>query len=168
MNFETAVAAFHTHYHESIKTRPDLYRNNDHVITVVLPKDLLDYSNAAAGHSGFGSGARPVGIRRQVRNSEQALAEIFATEQSLAKFIGESEKDGPAYVEEVRRKHAEKAIPKPVMTSAPDGFWSKYSKEDLARIKASVKDQKQLIEDFKTTTLTDFEEKYKLVDTETV
>ena len=68
------------------------------MITVVLPKDLLEYSNASAGHSGFGSGARPVGIRRKVRNSEQALAAIFASEDSLTRFILESERDGPAMV----------------------------------------------------------------------
>ena len=54
------------------------------------------------------------------------------------------------------------------MTSGPEGFWSKYTKEDMAKIKAAIKDQKQLVEDFKTTTLADFEIKYKLVDTETV
>jgi hypothetical protein len=54
------------------------------------------------------------------------------------------------------------------MTSGADGFWSKYSKEDMAKIKTAIKDQKQLVEDFKTMTLADFEIKYKLVDTETV
>jgi hypothetical protein len=168
MTFETAVAAFHRHYQESVETRPDLYRNGDDMITVVLPKDLLEYSNASAGHSGFGSGARPVGIRRKVRNSEQALAAIFASEDSLGRFILESERDGPAMVEEIKRRHIEKSTPKPVMTSGADGFWSKYSKEDMAKIKTAIKDQKQLVEDFKTMTLADFEIKYKLVDTETV
>jgi len=159
-----AVASFHKHYTESIKKNPDLYRNGDQLITVVLPKDLLDYSNASAGHSGFGSGARPVGIRRKVRNAEQALAQIFASVDSLSKFIEESECDGPAMVEEIKRKHAEKLMPRTVMAADADGFWSKYSKDTMAAIKLANKDHKQLVEDFKTLTLEAFEAKYKLVD----
>jgi len=165
MTFQAQVAAFHRHYHDSVKTRPDLYRNGDTLITVVLPRDLLDYSNAAAGHSGFGSGARPVGIRRQVRNSQRALAEIFATEQSLAQFIESSERDGPAYVEEVRRRHSEKAQPQPIKANCPkQGFWQKYTKDHMAKIKSSNKDPQQLVQDYNTMTLADFELKYGLVD----
>ena len=160
MEFHTAVKAFHEHYHNTVKTRPDLYRGNDTVITVVLPKELLDYSNAAAGHSGFGAGARPVGIRRVVRNSEQALAEIFADVNSLAKFIESSEKDGREYVEQVRERHAQSKIPKPVMAAGADGFWASHNKDTMAAIKAKHKDHKQLAEDFKTMTLADFEGKY--------
>lgn len=159
-----AVASFHKHYTESVKKNPDLYRNGQDMITVVLPKDLLDYSNASAGHSGFGSGARPVGIRRKVRNAEQALASIFADVNSLAKFIEESECDGPAMVEEIKRKHAEKQLPRTVMAADSDGFWGKYTKDTMASIKAANKDHKQLVEDFKTLTLAAFEAKYKLVD----
>jgi hypothetical protein len=152
-----AVSSFYRHYHESRKTRPDLYRNGDSMITVVLPKDLLEYSNAAAGHSGFGSGARPVGIRRQVPDSQKALAEIFATEQSLAKFIGDSECDGPAYVEEVRKRHAEKSTPKPAMTNDDKrGFWSKYNKDHMAAAIARV-GKPRVVELYHTATLADFE-----------
>lgn len=159
-----AVADFHKHYTESIKKNPDLYRNGDQLITVVLPKDLLDYSNASAGHSGFGSGARPVGIRRKVRNAEQALAAIFASVDSLSKFIEESECDGPAMVEEIRRKHAEKLMPRTVMAADADGFWGKYTKDTMAKLRSTTKDQAKLVNDFKTMTLEQFEQAYKLVD----
>jgi len=159
-----AVASFHKHYTDSVKKNPDLYRNGTDMITVVLPKNLLDYSNASAGHSGFGSGARPVGIRRKVRNSEQALAQIFADVNSLAKFISESECDGPAMVAEIQRKHAEKQIPRTVMAADPDGFWSKYNKDTMSQLRAKIKDQAKLANDFKTMTLADFEQEYQLVD----
>jgi hypothetical protein len=159
-----AVKDFFEHYHRSITKNPDLYRNGGDMITVVLPKELLDYSNAAAGHSGFGSGARPVGIRRKVRNAERELAEIFQSVDSLQKFIESSERDGPAYVEEVRRRHAEKSTPKPVMAADPSkGFWAVHDKSVMAEIKARTKDHQQLIEDYKTMTLTDFEERYMAV-----
>ena len=159
-----AVASFHRHYTESVLKNPDLYRNSDDMITVVLPKDLLDYSNASAGHSGFGSGARPVGIRRKVRNSQQALAEIFADVNSLSKFIEESECDGPAMVEEIKRRHAERSIPRTVMAADADGFWHRYSKDTMIAIKAKIKDHTQLTQDFRTLTLEAFEIKYGLVD----
>ena len=163
---QSYVQDFYRHYHESVVKRPDLYKNGDTMITVVLPSTLLEYSNAAAGHSGFGSGARAVGIRRQVRDSSKALADIFESVESLTKFIETSECDGPAYVEQVRLRHAERSIPKPVMASSQDGFWSKYNKDTMTEIKAHNKDHKQLVEDYKTLTLLDFEIKYKLVDKE--
>jgi hypothetical protein len=159
-----AVASFHRHYTESILKNPDLYRNGTDMITVVLPKDLLDYSNASAGHSGFGSGARPVGIRRKVRNAEQALAQIFADVGSLAKFIEESECDGPAMVAEIQRKHAEKQLPRTVMAADSDGFWSKYNKDTMAALRAKIKDHTQLTQDFRTLSLSEFEHKYGLGD----
>jgi hypothetical protein len=159
-----AVKDFFEHYHRSITKNPDLYRNGGDMITVVLPKELLDYSNAAAGHSGFGSGARPVGIRRKVRNAERELAEIFQSVANLQKFIESSERDGPAYVEEVQRRHAEKSRPKPVMAADPSkGFWAVHDKSVMAEIKARTKDHQQLIEDYKTMTLSDFEERYMAV-----
>lgn len=155
---QQAVASFRQHYLRSIERNPSLYQSGPDMITVVLPKDLLEYSNAAAGHSGFGSGARPVGIRRHVQNSQRALAEIFASEQSLAKFIESSEKDGPAYVEEVRRRHAEKSTPKPVMCSdAKQGFWSKYGKDDMKRAIERV-GKPRVQELYHTATLAEFEQ----------
>ena len=129
-----SVEAFYRHYQERSKTSPSLYRNSNTLITVVLPKDLLEYSNASAGHSGFGAGARPVGIRRAVKNAERTLAEIFSTPESLAKFIESSEGDGPAYVEGVRARHLASQTPK--IPSAKEVFWKHYTKADLDAMRA--------------------------------
>jgi hypothetical protein len=50
------------------------------------------------------------------------------------------------------------------MAADADGFWSKYTKDTMASIKAANKDHKQLVEDFKTMTPEAFESKYRLVD----
>lgn len=92
-------------YHERIKTRPSLY-NNGSMITVGLPAELLDYANAAAGHSGFGAGARPVGIRIITDQPAKMLAKIFESCESLAKFINSSECNAAEYIARVRDNHA--------------------------------------------------------------
>lgn len=130
---QTAVKKFFDHYHAKVTSNPTLYKNNDTMITVVLPKELLDYSNASSGHSGFGAGARPVGIRRSVSDSRRALADIFATVDSLAKFILSSECDGPAYVAGVKARHL--GNQKPVDPMAKDVFWDRYNKDTLASIR---------------------------------
>jgi hypothetical protein len=154
------VGAFHRHYHDSILKNPDLYRNNDTLITVVLPKELLDYSNASAGHSGFGSGARAVGIRKSVPNSTKALLEIFETPESLAKFIESSDCDGPAYIETVRQRHAASLIPKPVL--AKDEFWNRYTKNDLERIVGKF-GRKEVQVGYNVMTIEEFETAFGLI-----
>lgn len=157
------IAAFHRHYHSKVVKSPDLYRSGDHAVDVILPNDLLEYANAASGHSGFGSGARARGIRRECRNSTAFLAEIFATPESLARFLDASEKNAEAYIETVRARHAATALPKVVRANDPkEGFWSKYTKDDLAAIKAKNKDHQALISDFQTLSMAEFEVKYAL------
>lgn len=157
------VEAFRRHYQEKSQKNPDLYRSGDHAVDVILPNDLLEYANAASGHSGFGSGARARGIRRECRNSTKFLAEIFASTDTLARFLESSEKNAEAYIETVRERHAQKAQPKVAMTNDRElGFWSKYNKDHMAQIKAKNRDHGQLIQDFQTLTLTEFEQKYLL------
>lgn len=100
------IQLFNT-YHERIKTRPHLF-NNGNMITVGLPAELLDYANAAAGHSGFGSGARPVGIRVTVDDSTKALKDIFSSCDSLVKFINASECNAAEYIQRVRERYSSK------------------------------------------------------------
>lgn len=102
------VVKFYNHYHNKVKTHPNLYRSGNNQIQIALPGDLLEWCNAASGHTGYGSGARPYGIRRTVDNSETALAEIFSSPESLADFIKSSECDGVAYVNEIRKRHEAK------------------------------------------------------------
>lgn len=87
------VTKFVQRYHAMKVSRPNLYKISETVISVGLPKSLLDYANAAAGHSGLGNGARAVGIRREVDNADEALAEIFSSAEAYVEFIKTSECD---------------------------------------------------------------------------
>ena len=98
------VTDFFNHYHSKRLTHPNLYISGNS-INVILPNNLLEYANAAAGHSGFGAGARARGIRRSVDNPVQALAQIFESTQTLAAFLESSECNADEYVETVRRRH---------------------------------------------------------------
>jgi hypothetical protein len=100
-----AVEAFYNHYHRKVVSYPDLYVSTDTIINVILPNDLLEFANAAAGHSGFGAGARARGIRRVVTNSRVAISEIFETVDSLVEFLLSSECNAEEYVESVRARH---------------------------------------------------------------
>jgi hypothetical protein len=154
-----AVASFQKHYQTKSQISPDLYRSGDRWVDVILPNDLLEYANAASGHSGFGSGARARGIRRECRNSSQYLAEIFASPEALAGFLNSSEKNAEAYIETVRERHLA-STQQPVKAS--ELFWKTYTKEDMAALRSRVKDSKALVQDYQTMTMTDFALKYDL------
>lgn len=125
------------------------------MIQVWLPMDLIDYANAAAGSSGD----RAVGIRvKGYRSTQQAADEIvriFSSADNLAKFINSSECDYAGY-------HAAKLARKQALvpTQASELFWTKYTKEDMANLRARVKDAKGLVSDYQTMTMTEFESKY--------
>ena len=130
----TAVEQFYNYYHAKKITNPDLYVSNDSLITVVLPKALLDYANAAAGHSGFGAGARPVGIRRSVDNARAALADIFASVESLTQFILSSECNAEEYILQIREKHYQQqlGIDNRMAEDRWKDLFAKYDMQDLA------------------------------------
>ena len=104
-NFNNLVEQFYNDFHVKVKSYPYLYASQEDYLNVVLPKGLLDYANAAAGHSGFGSGARAVGIRVKVVNSLRKRDEIFESSESLEKFILSSECNAAEYIESVRKRH---------------------------------------------------------------
>jgi len=89
-------------YHRRVKSRPQLFNNSNSMITVGLSADLLDYANAAAGHSGFAASARPVGIRVTVSDSTKSLKDIFSSCESLAEFINSSECNAAEYIARIR------------------------------------------------------------------
>jgi hypothetical protein len=133
------------------------------MIQVWLPRDLLDYANAAAGSSG----ERPVGIRAKgfssVDQAADEVVRIFDTPENLARFINSSEADYQQY----HAERAQRGRRGPVMANDADqGFWSRYGREEMLKLKATVKDHKQLTGDFQTMTLSDFELKYGLVAAE--
>lgn len=121
-----AVQGLYNHYHSKVKTNPNLYTNSrdkNRAVLVVLPKELLDYANRSSGHSGFGAGARPVGIRKVVSDAKSSLSEIFSSVESLKSFILSSECDAEAYIAEVKERHlkgvsrASRKVSKPSTTT---------------------------------------------------
>lgn len=135
------------------------YVIGDNTIQIVLTSELFDFSEASAGVMGYG--ARPVGIRRTVNDAHRTMDSIMESPETLAQFILTSDRSGPAHADAVReRRTAQTSVP---AASDPDqGFWSKYGRDELARIKAANKDHQQLVTDFRSMTLVEFEEKYML------
>lgn len=81
------------------------YVVGENMIQVELPHSLADFAEAAAGHSGFGSGAYPKGIRRVVDNPYAEISRIFSSYETMKAFILTSECNAGPYMEEVRRRH---------------------------------------------------------------
>lgn len=152
------VIDFFNHYHEFSKVRPDLYASADSV-NVILPNDLLEYANAAAGHSGFGAGARARGIRKQVANGHRAVKDIFESPETLVDFLESSEKNAEAYVEGIRAKHLASIVP--VDPSVKDEFWKRYDKATMAVLLAKF--GKELVKQaWDVLTITEFEFRFGL------
>ena len=102
---DVRVTDFLNHYHTKVKTNPNLYISGKDSVNVILPNSLLEYANAAAGHSGFGAGARARGIRKPVNNAASAIKDIFKNVESLTQFLQSSECNAEAYVQGIRIKH---------------------------------------------------------------
>jgi hypothetical protein len=158
---DSRVVSFFNHYKETSKKRPSLYTAANAVV-VTLPADLLDYANAAAGHSGFGSGARPVGIRKTVDNSGRVISQIFESVESLTKFINSSECNAHEYIETVRARHLGKSV-KPTTDNRPanEVFFEKYTTNDAKALQAKF-GRDMVISDFNTLTINEFELRYGL------
>jgi hypothetical protein len=84
-----------------------LYVTGNAHVQVVLPIELIDYANAASGNMP----GRPVGIRTAAYNTIQdaadAVAAIFESPETLAKFIRSSECDAefdPVAYETAKRR----------------------------------------------------------------
>jgi hypothetical protein len=156
-----AVTRLYAHYHQTILSKPSLYNSGPQSITVVLPKALLEFSNAAAGHSGFGAGARPVGIRKSVRDSNTALAELFQSPDSLREFILSSECDGPAHVEIIRQRHMADTTKIKVDPKTSEVFWKKYGK-DMMQSLITQFGRSTVEQAYKTLTINEFEVKFNI------
>lgn len=83
----TDVQRFYDEYHRKIIKNPNLYRSTDTTVTIILPSYLLQFAEHASGHSGFGCGARPLGIRRHQVNSNVFLRDVFSSVEALYNFI---------------------------------------------------------------------------------
>jgi hypothetical protein len=162
------VIDFYNAYHRKVKTRPTLYtnkRDGNNGILVPLPRDLITYAERTAGHHGFGQAAMPVGICRKVGNAKNALAEIFASTEALAKFINSSARDADAYITEVRERHAKKGskVTKSATDDRPavDAFFEKYTANDAKALRDKF-GRDMVISDFNCLTINEFELRYGL------
>lgn len=103
---QVAVKDFYDHFHAKVVSNPTLYINGSSYVDIILPTKLIEYANAASGHTGFGSGARARGIRRETSDPFRTRDEIFLSVESLARFLNSSEMDAEAYIARVREGHA--------------------------------------------------------------
>jgi hypothetical protein len=140
-----------------------LYVTANNSVQIVLPNSLLDYANAASGTM---SGQRPVGIRAGGFNTAESAADevsrIFASPESLAKFINSSECDAPAYNPDLTRdkKSVVSMIDfRPVKDAFYDAGYSFSIIESLRKAfgKSTV------AHDWSVLTVTEFELRYGLV-----
>tara|TARA_B110000503_G_scaffold31864_1_gene51575 strand:- start:25 stop:567 length:543 start_codon:yes stop_codon:yes gene_type:complete len=100
-----SVTSLFNHYHDSVKSKPNLYKSHEGGISVVLPEELCwEWSNRAGGDSG-GTNPRPIGIRYYKNSVENrwgdqsaALEEIFSSIESLYDFILESDCEGAEHL----------------------------------------------------------------------
>jgi hypothetical protein len=160
-----AVCRIHSAYHQDPighGRHGRKYVIGPRTVQVVLTAELFDYSEAAAGVMGYG--ARPVGIRRTVDDAYAAIDRIMSTPESLAEFILTSDRSGPEYCAQVRERHAARQNRVIMANDARDGFWGKYTKEHMNSLRARVKNQPQLIKDYQTMTMEQFEERYELAE----
>jgi len=131
------------------------------MIQVWLPADLLEYANAAAGTSG----SRAVGIRvtgfSSMERAADEILRIFASPDSLAKFINTSECDYTGPVN--RRSRISIPVFNPNPSTAQE-FWNRYTKEDLANL-VTKHGRKIVQEAYNTMTMADFETRFNLSKT---
>lgn len=118
---------FRNDYLRKSASRPSLYVSNINTLTIVLPVELLDFANRAAGHSGFNAGSRAVGIRRVVSNAQSAIRQIFGSVESLVEFIETSECDyeGREVQTVIQSSPEESFIP------AREQFWTTFTIANL-------------------------------------
>ena len=134
------------------------YVIGDRSIQVVLPAELFEYSEAAAGVMGYG--ARPVGIRRTVTNAKETIKEIFASEHSLSNFIASSDCTGPAFAERALRER--KARNQQVIDpKASVEFWNRYNKQILSELVTKY-GRSTVQEAYNRLTISEFEARFGL------
>jgi len=108
------VTSFYNHYHNVVKSKPNLYKSHEGGISIVLPEDMCwEWSNRAGGDSG-GENPRPIGIRyyrghveETWGDQETALNEIFSSIDNLKNFILHSDCEGAEHLNlKIARKKA--------------------------------------------------------------
>jgi len=167
---EVAVKSLFDHYHKRVQTRPGFYTSARWGAVVVLPKELLGYANRLAGHSGYASTARPIGIRRAVPNPASFLKEVFNSVDSLRSFIMSSECDAEEYINEVKRRHSGDTSKKKASTVSIDNrpanevFFEKYTANDATALRNKF-GREMVIREFNILSINEFELRYGLIGT---
>jgi len=158
----TAVTTFFNDYHTAVASKSDLYVNSNDQFTIVLPQELLEFAEAGAGHSGFGTGARPVGIRRTSVNAKNEVTVIFSTVETLAKFILTSKKNADNDALSARKNNVTTTVVKMNNTEARKVFWDKADKAKYDEM--TVKYGKKTVDnDLMTLTWNEFDLRYGFV-----
>ena len=167
---EVAVKSLFDRYHKKVQTNPRFYTSARWGAVVVLPKELLGYANRLAGHSGYASTARPIGIRRAVPNPVAFLKEVFSSVDSLRSFILSSECDAEEYINEVKRRHLGNMPAKKANTALIDNrpanevFFEKYTANDAAALRNKF-GRDMVIREFNILSINEFELRYGLIGT---
>jgi hypothetical protein len=164
------VAAFRQHYLRKSAKNPDLYRSGPRAVDVILPNDLLEYANAASGHSGFGAGARARGIRRECRDSAEFLREIFSSDQRLTEFLLSSEQNAEAYINEVRQRPKGEPKPRakkvtiagrdPQTTPAQGNLYDFFARDQIVAIAKSLGGAAEFQAQIQGITITEFSDRF--------
>lgn len=159
---EVALKSLFDRYHKKVQTNPKFYTSARWGAVVVLPKELLGFANRLAGHSGYASTARPIGIRRAVPDPVSYLKQVFSSVDSLRSFILSSECDAEEYINEVKRRHAgttiKKTKPVVLIDNRPvnEVFYEKYTQNDAKALQAKF-GRELVIREFNILTLNEFE-----------
>ena len=161
------IVDFYNRYNARKLAYPGLYFSGIDSINVILPTSLVEYANAAAGHTGFGAGARARGIRRSVSNSTQALASIFSSPSNVEAFLNSSEKNAGEYIASVRARHLIKQKMTTTVTSTTDDrpanetFFEKYNVAQAKALQAKF-GRDMVLREFGILTINEFELRYGL------
>lgn len=158
----TAVTTFFNDYHTAVVSKSDLYVNSNDQFTIVLPQELLEFAEAGAGHSGFGAGARPVGIRRTSVNAKNEVTSIFSSVESLAKFILTSKKNADNDALSARKNNVTTTVVKMNNTEARKVFWDKADKAKYDEM-TNKYGKKTVDNDLMTLTWNEFDLRYGFV-----
>jgi hypothetical protein len=162
------VVAFFHHFHDRKSVFPSLYFNpvDNQTVNVILPVDLSDYSNAAAGRFAIGADGviRPKGLRVKVSDAADFVDRIFSSTDRLADFISSSECDGivaQGSAPQVRAKSL--TVVTPVIDDRPvaDAFYDRYTFSVVKDLKDRF-GADTVIREWKILTMNEFELRYGL------
>lgn len=164
------VVSFYNHYHERKAVFPTMYTDahSNQTINVVLPINLVEFSNAAAGRFAVGNDGiiRPKGIRVQVADAQTVVEHIFASPENLADFLNASECNGLEYEGSERVSELTNYTPvqrdpldRPI---ADQNLEVRYGKGTIQRL--AEKYGRELVQrEYRILTVFEFEQRYGLV-----